>query len=276
LWIEPSPLVVNETSSATTVHNGPSDDAFTLAPVAAGQDWELNFRRTPTTSTNLTIDPLENITRAGSTATAPVLTDSTEESGELATMQIAAGGAESLNFYVIEVPDAIFVLFMDSGETYTPRAIHAGRSWTPFFTDGSVGDRYADGLGLHGHQPIFSNTTGGAGAWFSSNTTTSKIRTSQTTWHKAAIVMGPGVFMTTSDVNGVIRLRPGIVVAIDTDGATDNTIGFTKYSLAQKSQQSPGVMLDAGVGKDAWIHINETNAADYVTVPWDRAVAPLF
>ena len=136
--------------------NGDTDDGFTLVPAAGGEDYEINFRRVDGLVAHVSIDPLENITAPGNTGSAPTLADASEWSGEFSSWQIAGGGAEHVDFYVLELDDWICILHMNATPDATPRAIQVGRTYVPGFTDGVNGDHYADGLGVHGYLPLFT------------------------------------------------------------------------------------------------------------------------
>jgi hypothetical protein len=258
----------------STVANGGDNDAFTITPVDAQETWYLNFRRTSTTNTKLLLDPLFNITDPGGTGTPPTLTDSTEDSEEQDCWAIAGASAENVDFYVIELDDALFVLNLNSGTTtHTPRGIHAGRTWIPFFTDGTNGDNYADGLGIHGHLPDWGSTNMWVGAsTFSSGP--SKIRGHQTGWFGPLTTFEP---TSLGRINLNERVAP-LVMGLDAvDGATDRqAIGFSKYMFKARVSQSPGTLMDGGVGNDAFVHIADTNASDTNVIPWDRLVSPVF
>lgn len=258
----------------TLVANGGDNDAFTITPVDAQETWQLNFRRTSTTNTKVALDPLANITDPGSTGVAPTITDNSEWSAEQDLWVIAGASAENVDFYVIELDDALFVLNMNSGTTtHTPRGIHAGRTWVPFYTDGTNGDNYADGLGIHGYLPDW----GTSNMW--SGTTTSysgpsRIRGHQTGWFGPLTTFEPN---TVGRINLLERLSPLIFGMDNTDTGVDHqAIGFSKYLAKARVTQAPGTLLDGGVSNDSWVHIADTNANDTNVIPWDRTVSPVF
>jgi hypothetical protein len=264
--------------------NGPTDDGFTLTPVSGVENWELNFRRSSATEIQTMIDPLENITSPGDTVSAPTLTDSSEYSEEEPCLQYSA--SYSARFYLIELDDALFILNMDAAETHTPVACHLGRVYIPFFSDGLNGDNYADGLGMLGHIPRTS-TSSGSGYWLS-GTSNSCIRMAQTgsgraaptaSWYPAGTPLNPSSAESGS-VQGVYRPRPVLIEANNTYSSNENMAGYCRYFLygngGVTTSQPPGTVLDAGPGKDGWLFINYTNAATLLLVPWDRDLIPVF
>lgn len=206
---------------------------------------------------------------------APHLTDATESSGEEDLWQIAGGAAENAQYYINELDDALFFLHMNSGTTdRIPRGIHCGRVYVPFFTDGTNGDDYADGLGIMGYIPDWNGTN----FWVLSNGAAgpSKIRTSQTTWHNPELALEPSSTTDLANIGGKKKLRPMIMRAGNTDGLNNNLIGYSKYLLHQNTIQAPGFILDGGAGLDAWVHIATTAGNDSHVIPWNRLIAPVF
>ena len=268
------------------VANGGAADAFTITPVAASETWHLNLRWTtdPTRAVSA-IDPLGNITDPGvGGGAAPTLTSDLEWSNETQTMEIAAGGAESVDFYLIELDDALIVLFMDAAKTHTPRAMHYGRLFVPYYTDGVNGNDFCDGLAMCGHFPALT-TSATTNYWISSSpSNASRARGFQ----NYSVTPGdqwfrPGISLnnTTSergDINGNKKIFPAspAVELQDTDGGTDYLCGYTKYMASQNTSEPPGTVLDGGVGNDGWVHVNISAANLNLLLPWDRLVTPEF
>jgi hypothetical protein len=248
----------------------PVGDAFVLEPIDVDETWEMSFRLRNTTATYCSIEPTGSITDpglSGDPGTAPS-TLSAENSTEIASLTVT--GAESSDFYVIELDDAFFVLFMNSGETFTPLGIHAGRIYIPYYSDGVDGDNFADGLGLLGGAPYMDGAFS-ANRWFSSHTTSiSRTRGDQTNWYRN---QGAGS-VPSSRIQEQVRLRPVYVQLSDTQGTTDNRVGYAKYCMYTKTAQSPGAVLDSG--SDAWCHIYPTLTSGNQIIPWDKLVTPAF
>jgi hypothetical protein len=257
--------------------NGHTNDAFTLVPAAAGEDWEMNFRRTTSLLAQVLIDPLENVTAPGTTGVAPTLTDSSEASPEVQAFNVVGSGAEDVDFYVIEMDDAIFVLFLDGvGPTHTPRVMHAGRIYVPYFTDGVNGDHYADGLGILGYIPRFVNASLNGVGYMLSAQAIGRARSSQTTWHGTAADPHSST-LAIGRINAIERIRPLAPFSfLNVDTSIDSDVGFTRYICQRRIAVSPGTLFDAGVGKDAWVAINYTNVTTAFIFPWDRNVSPIF
>lgn len=275
----------NSTSAKfSIVANGGSAAAFTITPVDADESWHLNFRMTSTTLVKVCLDPLGNITDPGDSVTAPTLTDSSEWSEEGDIWEIAGGGAEDVNFYVIELDDCVFVLHMNATtKTHTPRGIMCGRTWIPFNSDGVNGDNYADGLGIHGPVPYATNGSQ-TGGWFSSNTTTSRIRMARTggftagdptaAWYNPLFRYRPTT-TDVADIQGGANNAPGIISGIDTAGSGDSMIGYTKYLKFMGVNNTPGVRRDGASG-DEWIHYRNTATTDNAILPWKPGETPEF
>ena len=264
------------------VANGGSADAFTLTP-SGSETWQVNLRRTSTTAAESAIDPLANITDPGDTVTAPTLTSDLEWSAETTTMQIA--GTESLDFYVIELDDAFIVLFMDAAKTHTPRAMHYGRAAIPYYTDGSNGNDYCDGLGMFGHIPRVTNSTG-AGFWVSSSANESRFRGFQNyvvtpgdQWFEPEVSSAPSTG-NRADINGNKKIFPAVfyIELRNVTSGVEYTFGYPKYWASQNTSELPGVILDGGPGADAWCHVYDSNIASTsaILLPWDRLVTPEF
>lgn len=148
----------NTTSTKFSVKQG-AGVAFTLDCELAGEDWEVNVRSDgAATNIKALLDPLGNITDAGDTSTAPTLTDSSESSGEVNLMTLAA--TRSPDLYVIELPDAFIVLTMNSGKTQLSEGMHVGKIWRsiPFANP-------VDELGMLGDWLDFSSYSSAHSYW---------------------------------------------------------------------------------------------------------------
>ena len=246
------------------VANGGTADAFTITPVAAAETWQLNLRwTTAATIANSAIDPLANIIDPGAGGgAAPTLTSDQEWSTETPTMVIVGGGAESVDFYLIELDDCLIVLFMDVGKTFNPRAMLYGRLYVPYYTDGVAGNDYADGLAMCGSVPRFTQgtATGSSDFWMSSNSTASLARGFQNysaspgdQWFApSGTVSVPTAYGGLIDGNK--KIFPLILACVLNDvqvaSPQDYYCGYTKYVVTQSSAENPGVVLDGGVGND--------------------------
>lgn len=267
------------------VANGGVADAFTVTP-SGSETWHVNLRNINPTTTITAIDPLGNITNPGvAGGLAPTLTDDSEWSNETSTMQIA--GTESLDFYVIELDDAFIVLFMDSAKTHTPRGMHYGRAAIPYFTDGVNGNDYCDGLGMFGHIPRVTSSSG-AGFWVSSSANESRFRGFQNyvvtpgdQWFEPSVFASPST-SDRSDINGNKKIFPATFSIELKDaagpGSAEYTFGYPKYWASQNTPELPGVVLDGGSGNDAWVHVYDSNTTSVsaILLPWDRLVTPEF
>ena len=269
------------------VANGGAADAFTITPVAAAETWQLNLRwGTAPTRAVSAIDPVANITDPGAGGgAAPTLTSDLEWSTETQTMEIAAGGAESVDFYLIELDDCLIVLFMDAAKTHTPRAMLYGRLFVPYYTDGpGVGNDYCDGLAMCGHLPAMTSGTN-AHYWLSSNgSNTSRARgfrnysaSAGDQWFRP----GAALNITTADradVDGNKKIFPAspAVELNDVTSSTEYMCGYTKYMASQNTSEPPGTVLDGGVGNDGWVHVNISGANLNLLLPWDRTMTPEF
>lgn len=258
------------------VANGPADDAFTLSPDDAGENWYINIREKDATTAYISMDPLENVTApgvAGSPGTPPTLTDSSEWSDE--TEGLFIDGTISTDFYLCTMYDVIYWIFMDSGKTFVKYIWMAGRVMRPFFDDGTVGDNYTDGLGWFAG--VAEASTASATNDFLSNPSsgTNRIRRRQTTWGLPVAMMVPTTTQV-ADVGGQKRLAPAIIGHGNTDGSSDSMCGFTKYAMFAGKAELPGYVLDGGVGNDAWVHYKETASTDNLLLPWERGVTPDF
>jgi len=269
----------------TVVANGGAADAFTLTPAAAGETWQVNLRRTSTELAQVAIDPLANITDPGDTVTPPTLTSDTEWSTE--TQAINVSGGQSVDFYVIEVDDCFIILFMDAAKTHTPFATSMGRFFVPYYTDGTDGNDFCDGLGILGYQPELTTSASGASSGWWLNASVSGVSlargfqtfsaTAGDQWFQPS-TMGLLNANDRGDINGNKKVFPATpnVELLDTSLTVDYMCGYTKYMASQNTSEPPGTVLDGGPGNDAWIHVNDT-AADYnLLLPWNRLVTPDF
>lgn len=270
------------------VANGGGADAFTLTPIAAAETWQLNLRWTtdPTRAVSA-IDPLANITDPGAGGgAAPTLTSDLEWSLETQTMEIAAGGAESVDFYIIELDDAFIVLFMDAAKTFNPRAMFYGRLFVPYYTDGpGIGNDYCDGLAMCGHLPRISGSVG-TNYWLSTTASnTSRARGFRNyaavpgdQWYRPSAQITPTT-NDQADIDGNKKIFPAAPVMLEfVVGATAYKCGYTKYCAVENTTQLPGTVLDGGVGNDGWVHVYDSNAAvsNGILLPWDRTMTPEF
>ena len=251
--------------------NTPDDDGFTLVPKDGSQVFEINYRRTTSLVAQVSIDPLQNITNSGDTGTPPTLPDASEWSGEASSWDVLGSGAESLDFYVLEFFDAVIILMMNAAETAVPRANAAGRLIVPYFNNGVNGDLYNDGLAVFGTTPTFTGSGFGSTEWLNGNGSKSLIRKHQTGW---AMAYGIGPSSVVGRIQNRERIRPIRVFVLADSGRSE--LGFTKYWGYRRVSQPPGTLLDAGVGKDAWVSVFPTDTSNVLVMPWDRTVSPAF
>jgi len=272
------------------VANGGTADAFTITPVAAAETWQLNLRWTAAATTaNSAIDPLANIIDPGAGGgAAPTLTSDQEWSTETPAMVIVGGGAESVDFYLIELDDCLIVLFMDVGKVFNPRAMLYGRLFVPYYTDNSDGNDFCDGLAMCGSVPrtTIGTSAGSSDFWMSSNSTGSLARGFQNysvaagdQWFApSGTVMNPASYGGLIDGNKkIFPLIPDCVLNNVSVAIPQHYMcGYTKYFATQSDSEIPGTVLDGGVGNDGWIHINYNLNAAKILLPWDRTLTPEF
>ncbi len=272
------------------VANGGAADAFTITPAAAAETWQLNLRwGTAPTRAVSAIDPLANIIDPGAGGgAAPTLTSDLEWSLETQTMEIAAGGAESVDFYLIELDDALIVLFMDAAKTFNPRAMFYGRLFVPYYTDGAgVGNDYCDGLAMCGHLPRIT-TGSNANFWLSTaGANASRARGFRNyaavpgdQWFRPSAQVIPGS-TDQADIDGNKKIFPACPVMLESVGGptVGYKCGYAKYCASENTSQLPGTVLDGGgPSGDGWVHVYDSNAAvsNGILLPWDRTMTPEF
>lgn len=249
-------------------------EAFALSCDLVVETFEMIVRRTSGTTCQISIDPIGggNVTSAGNSTTPPTLTDATEWTGEIGAWELS-GASLSTKFTLIEVPDALFIIHSDATLAFTPRGWHAGKVAVPFSVPTATTKR--DGLGVFGTQPdwgsstldFWMNTSGGV-------STTSLLRGDVSSWFDAQTLyenLGYG------QINGNKILVPSIVACKNTDSTSDAGIYYAKYCLQAgrlNENQSPGVVLDGGVGNDGFVYVKPTGTTDNHVIPWDRSLTP--
>jgi hypothetical protein len=256
----------------SVVANTPGDDGFTLSPSAAGETWQLNLRRVGDV-VYFAIDPLAGFSSPGDAATAPVVSDASEWSTEIVVIDMASIHA---TFYLVELPDAIFVIPFDPTGTHTTNVGHAGRVMLPHYYDDNGQEGGIDGLGILGGFPVASvgNFTT---SWLSNNGgSVIRVDTKQGAspgdqWVGAGASYTPTGALA-GRIQGVERFARITVEAQNADGSDDVNVGKMKYVLFSRLQRAAGKWWDGGAGNDAWMHVVYSGAANYLVVPWDRDV----
>lgn len=261
------------------VANGGDVDAYTITPKLVSETWHLNLRRPNTTQIIQSIDPLGGITDPGGTGGPPTLADNTEWSGEITNF---TPGAINSTFYLIELPDAIFVIPVDAGtSSFNPQIIHSGKIFIPDYYDGIRGEGYIDGLGVGGGIPMITNSAGASDFMSSNGLTVGRMAQSFESsqgdhWYTVAEYDGAVGNAQSSRIRLRERFARFPTEAQDVETNNDAVFGLTKYVLGARVNQNPGALMDGGPGNDAWVYLHDSDTANNFLAPWDRDITPIF
>lgn len=236
---------------------GSDANGFWFSCDAVGETWE-GALSDDSGAIDAAIDP--NATFTSSTA----VSDTSQWSGvELA---VDFGSTRSADFYLVELPDAFFVLWLNASTSKIEEALHIGRIFTamPF-------QHPVDELGWLADD--ITETTNG---WFraSSSSLRNYAYQGDATWGNM-FVKAAGSQM---DAPNGDRIPGPIVINFADVNVSDDRYdaGFLKYCFVapEKDSKPPGDFQ--GNGSDTFCHVYTGTTSDFFIIPWDSTVTPDF
>lgn len=202
-----------------------------------------------------------------------IASDNVSDTSEWSTMRdwIDFSGAVSPDFYLVELPDAFFVLFLIVGNSQIAEAGHAGNIWLsmPFRNE-------VDGLGWLGDQ-----IGNGSGEWYS----TPGLANNQK--REVYVVDNGGWFNTSGNAEPSNRNYPNnsrvpscLVLDLHERNSGSNfrdQAGFYKYIYFSPQGTSTQVGNFETNGVDTFVYVDSfSNGNTDFIIPWDFSVIPTF
>lgn len=243
----------NNTSSRFNVvlDNGPQT-AFTLEATSPDWDFQINLRN-PDSSSNLYVllDHTGSFTDSGNGTTAP------SSNATIGTSEVAAidsGSVGSSDFYVGELDDMIYGLFMDSNKTTVSDGFNVGRVYVPLLKN--LGDGWAIFQGIHfnafndlGSRYLFRESTNNWKDAYRRNR-------NDNGWPGGGVVPNP------------VELR----AAPNEDGNKSRAIGFTRYIVVTENDFGEGTVIK-GPNSSSYVSISGSGSKFII---WDESINPEF
>ena len=236
---------------------GSDANGFWFSCDKAGENWQ-GALSDDAGDIDAAIDP--NATFTSSTG----VSDTSQWSGvELA---VDFGSTRSADFYLIELPDAFFVLWLNASTSKIEEALHIGNIFTamPF-------QHPVETLGW-----LADNITETTSGWFLQSSFGSKNYV-----YEGSALWGEAFFKPAGSqmdaANGDRIPGPMIMNMNDVDGSSDRyDAAFLKYCFVapEKDSKPPGDFQ--GNGTDTFCHVYTGTTSDFFIIPWDSAVTPDF
>jgi hypothetical protein len=276
---------------------GAGPNNFTVTCSAAGEDWQVNFRRasSSTTTTKFSMCSgtgslgVTEFASPGTTAAVPVTT-ARDHSNEVDWTIIASNVAKSsgpnqfdIEAVIVEVDDAFFLLLEDDGTpsgSFYPYGVHFGKVWVPFYaSDPGLG---RDGLGFHLGIPSDNDAT--AQGWINDDANTNNrtrihVIDGQVSGTVGSISHDDCAFQyrygetlptdATSDLDGIEKPRPIRTKAMNSSLQRYRNLGYSKYLLFYNST-SERTVKDTLVttGGDFFLCVGEAAGQSALQIPW--------
>lgn len=276
---------------------GAGPDNFSVTCSAAGEDWQVNFRRASSSTTTTKFSMCSGtgslgattFASPGTTAVVPVTT-ARDHSNEVDWTISAANIAKSsgpnefdIEAVIVEIDDAFFLLLEDDGTpsgTFYPYGIHFGKVWVPFYaSDPGLG---RDGLGFHLGIP--SDSTATSNGWLRqtsdvNNDTRMHVLDGQVSGTVGSITLNDCAFQrifnvaepanSTGDLDGIEKPRPYLKRGMNDSGLGYGNFGYSKYMLFYNST-SERTVKDTLVttGGDFFLCVGSAATLSAIQIPW--------
>ncbi len=276
---------------------GAGPDNFSVTCSAAGEDWQVNFRRasSSTTTTKFSMcsgtGSLGATTFAGPGTTAVVpVTTARDHSNEVDWLINAALVAKSsgpnqfdIEAVIVEIDDAFFLLLEDDGTpsgTFYQYGVHFGKVWVPFYaSDPGLG---RDGLGFHVGVPSDTITT--PNGWLNDDANTNNdnrmhVLDGQVSGTVGGITLNDCAFQriqnltaptdSTADLDGIEKPRPYLKRSFNTSNQSYRNFGYSKYMLFYNSTSKRTVKSAlASSGGDIFVCVGSVATTSDIQIPW--------
>lgn len=252
---------------------------LTIGFVNGSETHQFNMRKNGADLIELGIEPSGSITDAGNdTPTSPTGT-SADWSGEF-QFDVTWGGtapASGSKVWIVELVDAFFIVTTDPTNAFHSHIIHGGRIAVSAASSDAA-SQGQDGLGFIAGVPD-SILNGSANDWLGTGCPSSTLHWATNEWsdHVHTIGTTQGGVNWIPDVTHTAYRPLGFIVctAVDIDGTTgDAAYGVLKYLRSARSTQTPKTLWTDGASNQAFMHYNDTSAADYFLIIWDKTVTP--
>ena len=276
---------------------GAGPNNFTVTCSAAGEDWQVNFRRASSSTTTTKFSMCSGtgslgattFASPGTTAAVPVTT-ARDHSNEVDWQIVVSAVAKSsgpnqfdIEAVIVEIDDAFFLLLEDDGVpsgTFYPYGIHFGKVWVPFYaSDPGLG---RDGLGFHLGVPNGAATT--ANGWNNDDANTNNdnrlhVIDGQVSGTVGSIALDDCAFQrrygvaapsnSTADLDGIEKPRPLLTKAVNTSSQRYRNLGYSKYLLFYNST-SERTVKDTLVttGGDFFVCVGTSATTSPLQIPW--------
>jgi hypothetical protein len=275
---------------------GAGPNNFSVTCSAAGEDWQVNFRRASSSTTTTKFSMCSGtgslgattFASPGTTAVVPVTT-ARDHSNEVDWLISVASVAKSsgpnqfdIEAVIVEIDDAFFLLLEDDGTpsgTFYPYGVHFGKVWVPFYaSDPGLG---RDGLGFHLGVPSDTAVTNG---WLNGNANTNNdtrmhVLDGQVSGTVGGITLNDCAFQriqniiptadSTADLDGIEKPRPLLTRSMNTSTQSYRSFGYSKYMLFYNST-SKRTVKDTLVttGGDFFLCVGSGATLSFLQIPW--------
>lgn len=272
--------IATHTNSGSSTHTDRdaynSAEGVTISFTDAGEDQQINFRKTGANTIDVSIEPTGTITDPGnSTPTAPTGTSaqwSDEFEWDLAGGINSPGAGSKMWFW--EVPDAMLILISDTLDTVFRQGCHGGRIYTPILSSTSVSEGQ-DGLGCLIGEATYAN--GGVGDWMSTSSN-SFARWQTTTWgDNVGCVFTPSTSYAADTGTGVTYYPPApnfININSLSDTGQSPIVGVFKYFKQLNASHTVKDVIPDASSNQGWLSVRETTSIHNSAWLWDKTVTP--
>ena len=266
----------NGTSTKFALASGVAYDAgdtLCIEPIAdpgAATDWQINIRRTNTTTFSILLDPSGTITDAGSTGAGPTGASTMSSYADTWTLNTAA---TPITWFLCEWDDAVMLITRDTTNSYHYQGFHSGRGYNPAVL-GVPG--IADGFVNMCGTPVIYGSSGGA-YWTSQSSTSSTMRVgatgvTATDWVRTVSPTPSYAVTITPNIGGVYYPTP---IALSPTTGYNRYVGFLKYLYLWNPTDTADTRLEDPVsGTDLWLHVAFNSSPNALVIPWPDATPP--
>jgi hypothetical protein len=251
-------------------------EGFIIESVSEG--WQISIRRTGVENEfKVALDPLGNFLTAGDASTAPTLTDSTEWTGEQASMLTFSDTATDAIVWAVD--DATAIMNYVSGNSYFENMFIGGRWFEPATKTDT--DEYVDGLMIAGNLATTELDVNGI---FTTNTINNQItRIKQTGWSALSVAAWPGsrswgsALTAAWDFGGAVSTkRPVSVIAyMPESSGGQRVLGVIKYIYHSPILGTAKVRLEDSGSIVRYMFFFNSAATNTQLILWNNTVAPL-
>jgi hypothetical protein len=243
--------------------------------------WDVSVRRDGAGGFVTGIDPNGGLTSggtgAGPTGTSANWSGETSETNGVGPTPpnwvtqspTSLGVGAGSRYWLIELIDAFFLMITDPTDTWFDIGFHAGKIYRPADVDDFGNGR--DGLGwmLGSPEPVGGFSTNQWGSSTSVSVYSSVVRTAAAEWEPLRLPLSISSLNVSSAGAVVKPARIPVAGGQNRSTLANVHVGDLKYVRAWHINKSPKVRHESnGVDNQAWVHVEDNNAASRQLIPW--------